>query len=237
MSERENAKTVTREVIVHKAEIPMEPGESVYDFTSALSKAANESVRKSLGLGDGDYLWTAEVYKAEVIFEVNKGGTSGNYYSTTYKRSAVDKFDFGTLTKVKRKVTYAVDTKVKKAKESAITTMEVVVHKAAIPLMKGESISKFTTELSNSGREHIFKKLNMSQPKDYAWMVEAFGDAVVFNTYKSVEPSTYHVFKYTRDAKTGVFEFGDVTEVEKVVGYKPKTLSVTKANGLWKGVL
>lgn len=109
------------------------------------------------------------------------------------------------------------------SEETKNKTMEVVVHKAAVPLMKGESIEKFTGELSREGTEHCFKKLNMIKGKSGAWLVEAFGDAAVFSTYKSDEPSKYHVFKYTRNDKTGVFEFGDLTEVERVVGFRPKT--------------
>ncbi len=129
------------------------------------------------------------------------------------------------------------DHKAEKVEKAKSVTMEVVVHKAAVPLLKGESINKFTRELSDKGREHVSKKLNLVKGKDGAWMTEAFGDAVVFACYKGADPMTYHVFKYTRDAKTGGFEFGDLTEVEKVIGYRPKTMGVTKSLGMWDGVL
>ena len=120
--------------------------------------------------------------------------------------------------------------------ENKTRTMEVVVHKAAVPLLKGESLHKFTSVLSQKGAEHCFKKLNLIKGKDGAFMVEAFGDAAVFGCYKGADPMTYHVFKYDRDATSGAFDFGDLTEVEKVVGYRPKTMGMSK-KGLMPGVV
>lgn len=116
-------------------------------------------------------------------------------------------------------------------------SMDVIVHKANIPLMKGESISKFTQTLSEKAKDHCFTKLNMVAGKDYAWMAEAFDDSVVLSTYKGSKPNKYYAFTYGRDAKTGEFSFGSLTEVEKVIGYKPKELKITKARDMWANVL
>jgi len=109
------------------------------------------------------------------------------------------------------------------------TTMDVIVHKAAVTLGTGESLGMFTQRLSGAAREHVMKKLNVAKGSGGAWMVEAFGDKVVMSAYKSEDVSKYYAFAYTRD-KLGKFEFGDTVEVERVTSFKPKPgMTVAKA--------
>ncbi len=105
----------------------------------------------------------------------------------------------------------------------------VAVHKANIPLLKGESVHQFTNELSKAGREHVMKKLNMTEKSgNGAWMAEAFSGSVIFSTYKSDEPSTYYACAYKRDEK-GAFDFGSLVEVQRMTVFKPKEATVTKS--------
>ena len=110
------------------------------------------------------------------------------------------------------------------------TTMDVIVHKANVPMMKGESINQFTNKLSQAGRAHVLRKLNIAEKDGGAWLVEAFQDRVVFSTYKGQEPTKHYAFKYTRADKSGDFEFGGVIEVERMTSFVPKgDMTVTKA--------
>jgi len=116
------------------------------------------------------------------------------------------------------------------------TTMEVIVHKQNVPMMKGESINMFTNKLSQAGRAHVLRKLNITEKDGGAWLVEAFQDRAVFSTYKGQEPTKHFAFKYTRN-KSGDFEFGGVIEVERVTSFKPKSdMSVTKGVDVEKAV-
>jgi len=118
------------------------------------------------------------------------------------------------------------------------TMMPVVVFKANIPLKKGETINAFTRKLSDEGVEHCFKKLNLVKTDDYVWMAEAFGDSAVFSVYKKGKSDAYYACRYKRDEKSGSFDFGDMSEVEKVVGYRPKSEMVQKnKGGLWENVI
>jgi len=107
--------------------------------------------------------------------------------------------------------------------------MIVAVHKASITMLKGETLDQFTNAIGDAGREHVFKKLNLSRDSGSAWMAETFGASVVFRAYKKEGPASYHAFTYKRDEK-GVFAFGDLVEVQRMTVFEPKeSLSVTKA--------
>lgn len=106
--------------------------------------------------------------------------------------------------------------------------MDVLVHKANIPMVKGESLNQFTNLLSTEGRKHVLAKLNIAPKSGGAWLTETFQDRVVFSTYKDNEPTRYHSFTYTRD-KDGSFTFGPIVEVVRVTSFEPKPgITVTK---------
>ncbi len=125
---------------------------------------------------------------------------------------------------------------------SKTTTHEVVVHKAGLTLMKGESLGQFTRSLSVAARKALGQKLNLDfaatnkngSPTAGAYMLEVFSDSLVFDVWKAQsenEPSNYRYFamKYSRKA-TGEFEFSYTTEVERVTTYQAKeSAPVTKA--------
>lgn len=113
-------------------------------------------------------------------------------------------------------------------------TYEVVVHKAGLPLAKGESLAMFSMRLNKAAREHLARKQNLDPKVSSVFMCEVFDGAAVFDVYKrgpQEGPGEYKYFavKYARKA-TGEFEFSDTTEVERVTSYVPKgPLEVAKA--------
>ncbi len=113
-------------------------------------------------------------------------------------------------------------------------THDVVVHKADVPLQTGESIRAFTRALSDAGRDHVRKKLNLPDKDVDIFMVEAFAKSAVFDVFKfgpnvsQKERQRFYATSFTRKA-TGAFEFGPTTEVQRVTSFKPKAATVTKA--------
>lgn len=110
---------------------------------------------------------------------------------------------------------------------------EVIVHKAKLPLAKGESLGQYTQRLSESVRKYAMTKLNVQ--KGGAFMCEAYGDSLVVDVYKRPlnddGPTEYKYYsvEYTRK-EDGNFTFGPFQEVERVTSFKPKApLSITKS--------
>lgn len=110
----------------------------------------------------------------------------------------------------------------------------VVVHKADVPLRAGESLGAYTRALSGAGRDHVTKKLNLVTNKAGVYMVEAFAKTAVYEVYKygndikQADRIRFYAATFKRDDK-GVFAFGDLTEVQRTVSFKPKPgLTVTK---------
>lgn len=103
-------------------------------------------------------------------------------------------------------------------------TLNVVVLKANLPLMEGETLSTYTRELAKAAKEHFAQKLNLGSRAD-VWVPEIAADAVVANVYeyKEGQPSINKLYsaKYTRDTKSGSFSFGDSMEVKPVTRYEP----------------
>ena len=115
--------------------------------------------------------------------------------------------------------------------ESQMVRYECVVHKANVPLASGESLGKYTNQLSGDGRTYIMKQLNLNslaKPASAgAYMIEAFADKAIFDVYKygggdgSPSEYKYYALNYTRKAD-GKFEFKDLTEVERVISFQAK---------------
>lgn len=112
------------------------------------------------------------------------------------------------------------------------TQMQVVVHKATLPLQDGESVGDYNAKFSDAARAHIRQKLNLSN-KDDVWGVETFGDSAVFCIYYSQDTVStkprmrYYSVAYVREAD-GKFKFSATTEVERVTTFQPVTV-VTKS--------
>jgi len=122
-------------------------------------------------------------------------------------------------------------------------THDVVVHKANVPLARGESLRAYTAALSEAGRQHAMQKLNLIAKSGDVFMVEAYSDSAIFEVYKYGEEGqagkfNFYATKYSRD-KNGNFSFGDLLEVQRVTSFKPKTeFEVTKSGeGFWTGLL
>lgn len=114
-------------------------------------------------------------------------------------------------------------------------TYEVVVHKANLPLAKGESVSQFTSRLREAAAKQIAMKLNLTPQNCSVYMVETFADSAIFDVSKRPAVTgdawsyAYYAAKYTRKVD-GSFEFGETTEVERVTSYQPKPkMDVTTA--------
>jgi hypothetical protein len=108
------------------------------------------------------------------------------------------------------------------------TTHDVVVRKD-FPLAKGESIRTATKKLRETGAEFIARKLNTPPNQLDVFPVDVFSTAAVFDVFKRDKPGDPQFFalKFSRTAK-GDFEYTDMIEVERVVGFQPKT-TVTKS--------
>ncbi|MGD9749389.1 MAG: hypothetical protein AB7W59_00175 [Acidimicrobiia bacterium] len=110
----------------------------------------------------------------------------------------------------------------------------VVVHKASLPLMDGESIHDYNGKLQDAAKAHIRQKLNLSS-KDEVWGVETFGDSAIFsiwladNTITTKPRHRYYSVEYTRDSE-GKFSFSATTEVQRVTTFQP-VAPVAKAEG------
>jgi hypothetical protein len=110
----------------------------------------------------------------------------------------------------------------------------VVVHKASLPLLDGESLHDFNYKFNDAARKHLRQKLNLGT-KDDVRGVETFGDSAVFCAYydqsvTKVQPSMrYYMVSFTRDGD-GKFSFSSTTEVQRVTTFQPVS-DVTKAAG------
>lgn len=138
-------------------------------------------------------------------------------------------------------------------------THDVVVHKANVPLLAGESLRDFTRALSDAGRTHLATALSLPNKGVDVYMVESFATYAVYNVYRwgegvaKVDKDKYYRVDYARD-KTGAFTFTTATEVRRVTTFKPVAQSVAKSadgvtettdqspwepveKGFWSGVI
>lgn len=116
-------------------------------------------------------------------------------------------------------------------------TQQVLIHKAAVPLMANESLGAFTNALKSAGRAHVMQKFNVSDKEGSAWPVEVFSNKAVFMVvpdFKKPPTNDFHVaMKFTRSTDTGQFTFMDTMKVTPVVSFVANTgdtaAKVTKA--------
>lgn len=113
--------TIEHDVAVHKANLPMATGESVYDFTSALGEAARAYVyqQKRMDNTKSDYAYMCEVYPGTCILSYSIYGDKSakpqyGYVSLAYTRDADTKaFKFSDMTEVERVTTYRAKSQMK----------------------------------------------------------------------------------------------------------------------------
>lgn len=129
-------------------------------------------------------------------------------------------------------------------------TYGVVVHKASIPLLKGESLRAFMNEVRKAVTVHVVQKFNLDEKKGGVFPVEIFSDKAVFTVVPDFSKSSsndFHVaMKFTRTDK-GTFNITDTIKVRPVTSFVPATSQVAKAKamgmdawvagGLFRGVL
>lgn len=118
--------------------------------------------------------------------------------------------------------------------EAETVTMEVVVHKANLPLVKNESLGSFTRKLRDDGRAFLMRKFNLMPEKADVFMLEVFVDKVVFDIFefKATDPRKRQRFVglgFTRK-NDGSFEFSNSIELERVTMFQPKQMTVTKSS-------
>ena len=111
--------------------------------------------------------------------------------------------------------------------EKETSTMNVIVHKASLALMAGESLDQYTGELSKGCGGYMNKCLGIQKGSGSSWLVEAYANKCVVAAYKSDGPTEYYAMSYKRDAKTGAFEFGEYVPVVRRTVYQPVNTSVT----------
>lgn len=118
-------------------------------------------------------------------------------------------------------------------------TMNVIVHKAEIQLLEGETISGFTQALCSAAHEYLKTKLSLGK-EDWVYTTDVKAKVAVANVYKREGKTSYWAVNYERDEK-GTFSFSDLTEVRPVMSYVPvsPSLSVSKSaeHGLFQGIL
>lgn len=105
-------KQATHDVIVHKANIALQSGESIGDFTQALSEASRAFFQKSLSLVEDSYVYTTEVYSSSAVVSVSQYGKTVpvgkryRYFAVSYSRNKAGIFDFSNQTEVIRKTVF-----------------------------------------------------------------------------------------------------------------------------------
>jgi hypothetical protein len=90
-------------------------------------------------------------------------------------------------------------------------------------------LHQYTAAVGDATLTYISKSLNLTE-KDYVYPVEVYADRVVAEVYKSSSSRSsyaYYAMEYERKTDKS-FEFDGLTEVQRVVSYKPKS-SVTIA--------
>lgn len=115
------------------------------------------------------------------------------------------------------------------------TKYKVLVHKASVPLMKGESLGDFTRSLTDASTLYIKQKYNLPSNDGcecYVWANEVYADKAVFSVsnYKAETQKDryFHVaVKFSRQ-NDGDFEFTDTLKVRPVTTYVADS-SVEKA--------
>lgn len=112
-------------------------------------------------------------------------------------------------------------------------TQDVLVHKAAVPLMKDESVGAFCAALKTAGRQHLLQKYNVDEKKGNAYPVEIYADKAVFMVvpdYSKPHGNDFHVAMKFNRADSGQFNFTDTMKVKPVTSFVAQNeMPVTKA--------
>jgi hypothetical protein len=98
-----NMDTITMEVAVNKANLPLMNGESLQRYTSALSEEGRAYVMNKLNAPQQrGNAWLVEAWKDKAVFCAYSDRVPEKYYAVPYKRDNTGKFEFGAMMEVKR---------------------------------------------------------------------------------------------------------------------------------------
>lgn len=108
-------------------------------------------------------------------------------------------------------------------------TLNVIVHKAEIQLMDGETLNGFSQAICGAAAEYVKKNMSLGK-EDWTYVADVKADVLVASVYKREGKSSYWALKYARD-EAGAFSFSDMTEVRPVMNYVPvkPSLAVKKS--------
>jgi uncharacterized protein with LGFP repeats len=109
MERKMGKETLTMDVIVHKANIALQNGESLHDFSNSLSNAAKGHALQQLNIVDGKGgAWMVEAYSDRVVLEVWQEGKTPRYMyqQMGYVRDKDGNFTFNNMIEVKRVTTF-----------------------------------------------------------------------------------------------------------------------------------
>lgn len=120
-------------------------------------------------------------------------------------------------------------------------TLPVVVHKAAVPLLKGESLNQFTCAVNDAASVYIKQKYNLPSGDcdSWVWCHEVYADKAVcsVSNYKAETQKDRHFYvaiKFTR-RDSGDFDVTESMKVRPVMSFvADKEMSVTKDKAVKK---
>lgn len=125
------------------------------------------------------------------------------------------------------------------------TKYNVIVHKAEISLLDGETLSSFSTALNAALTAWMKQKKNLGKD-DWCYTCDIKAGVAVMQVYPREGASSFWAVNYERD-ENGAFSFTDLTEVRPVMNYVPvapslvqkaKEVEVAKAKAdIWVGVI
>jgi len=117
---------IKHDVLVRKANIPLKSGESIRDFTTALSDAGRVTLVQKLNLDvKKTSVFMLEAYSTGAVFEVYKYESTSQkdrmqFWGMTYKRDEKGDFTFETVKEVQRVVRFEEKTQVTKSLFSGV---------------------------------------------------------------------------------------------------------------------
>jgi len=99
--------TTTMPVAVHKANISLQAGESVREYTKALGDAAQKALKQKLNLMQEADVWPIEVFTDKVVLDVFQPKATDSkqrmrYFGMKYTRKDTGDFEFGETVELKR---------------------------------------------------------------------------------------------------------------------------------------
>lgn len=106
--------------------------------------------------------------------------------------------------------------------DTTTKTYKVTVHKANVPLQKGESLGQFTNELRKQAKPFLVQKFNMDDKKGAVYPLEVYATKAVFQVipdWDDVSKDATVAFEYTRK-DDGTFTFGEIQKVKAVMSYE-----------------